>query len=248
MPRNIKVIGLGGIGTVLLPIFCRMLAYGEQDIVLTLVDGDTYEPKNLKRQSFRTMGPKAVVKVSELAPAFRDTHLVIRPRAEYVTAANIAGLIEEGDTVILAVDNHKTRHVVSKHCQTLKNVTLLSAGNDLTTGNVLHYLRRNGEDITADLGAYHPEIANPKDKSPDEGGCEEAIERGETQLLPTNAMAACAIWVKFWLIERTETKEKLEGLKKLAKEGKIGEDYFSLDGEVPMQSFARLPLKKKGGE
>ena len=79
-------------------------------------------------------------------------------------------------------------------CKNLKDVTLISGGNDLTDGNVQIYIRKDGVDLTPDLCAYHPEIANPDDKLPEEMSCEELAE-SEPQLYFTNlGVATIMCW------------------------------------------------------
>ena len=53
MPDRIVLVGLGGIGSQLLPALVRYLAFrSEPRPVLVLVDGDAYEPRNRTRQVF----------------------------------------------------------------------------------------------------------------------------------------------------------------------------------------------------
>src|SRR5262249_60475714 len=87
---------------------------------------------------------------------------------------NVGQLIRNGDHVLLCVDNHPTRKLVSDHCGTLANVALFSGGNEGvepprergTYGNVQVYLRKGGRDLTVPLTRFHPEIANPKARCP----------------------------------------------------------------------------------
>lgn len=242
--RCVKVIGLGGIGTVVLPILCRMLTHHKSKarFILTLVDGDKYEPKNAARQSFRNYGWKAISKAQDLAPAFPQ--LSIRTVREYVTEKNIGKIISEGDTVFLCVDNHKTRKRVSDQCRTLKNIVLISGGNELMTGNSQVYIRKNNRNITQPLDEVHPEIANPEDKAPDEIGCEMAIAQGQTQLLITNAAVAIEMLKDFWDVEEETTQKR-------------GETYVNLKNRL-VQTMPRLPGRvgvkphsdksKKGGK
>lgn len=198
---SIKVIGIGGIGTALLPFLCRYINYNGQGAAsgrtrLTLVDGDNFEGKNAERQDFTAMGNKARVKAEELTRTFPE--LSLRAVGEYLTPRNAPEIIEEGDIVFLGVDNHATRKVVSEYCQKLKDVLLISGGNDLVDGNVQIYLRRGGKDVTQPLTRYHPEIAAPKDKSPHELSCEELMVQAAPQLLFTNLAIASAMLNAFF--------------------------------------------------
>jgi hypothetical protein len=102
------------------------------------------------------------------------------------------------------VDNHVTRKLVNDHCAKLKNICLISGGNDGvgkdssgavrrgTYGNVQIYVRRGGRDLTPSLSEYHPEIANPKDKHPADLNCTELVV-SKPQILFANLAVASAM-------------------------------------------------------
>ncbi len=203
---DIKLIGVGGIGCALAPFLARYLQTERQvtgeEVRITLVDGDDFESKNAARQSFEALGNKAKVKATELARNFPD--LSFRAIPEFVTARNLPHVIKPGDVVFLAVDNHATRRVVSRRCEELSDVVLISGGNDFTDGNVQVYVRQGGRDITLPLTRFHPEIADPKDKSPAEMSCEELAAAAAPQLLFMNLSVASAMLNAFyaWRSER----------------------------------------------
>ena len=205
---RIVVVGLGGVGSILIERLCRFLNYS-QDINATirLVDGDHYELKNYERQEFYQMGNKAEIKVTELANKFRQ--LDLNSYDEFVTTENISHMINDGDIIFLCVDNHKTRMIVSNYCKTLKNVALISGGNEFTDGNVQVYVRKNGKDLTPDLCKYHPEIANPDDKLPTEMSCEE-LATSDPQLYFTNLGVATLMCWAFYNAVIKESYEKSE--------------------------------------
>src|SRR5262249_7548583 len=118
---------------------------------------------------------------------------------------NVGQLIRNGDHVLLCVDNHPTRKLVSDHCGTLANVALFSGGNEGvepprergTYGNVQVYLRRDGRDLTVPLTRFHPEIANPKGKLPTAMSCAE-LAVSTPQILFTNLAVASALLSAFF--------------------------------------------------
>ena len=167
---DIKIIGLGGIGSVLCDEICRFINYSIDFSYIVLIDGDSYEVKNYERQNFTDLGNKAVIKKQEIRRQF--SRLNVDSVDEFVNEENIGGIIRNDDFIFLGVDNHKTRMIVSNYCRTLENVTLISGGNDYINGNVQLYIRKGGLDLTPDLCAYHPEIDNPRDKLPTEMSCE----------------------------------------------------------------------------
>ena len=193
---SIKIIGLGGVGSVLCEKISRFLNYATNiQASLLLVDGDTYETKNYQRQEFTQMGNKSEIKGGDLEDKFPNINLNYYPA--YINETNINEVIKTGDIIFLCVDNHKTRMITSKYCNNLNDVTLISGGNEFTDGNVQIYVRKGGKDLTPDLCAYHPEIANPDDKLPEEMSCEE-LANSEPQLYFTNVWVATLMCGAFY--------------------------------------------------
>ena len=190
---KVRVIGAGGIGGALLPVLCRVLNYGTAafefaDVEIGVVDGDKFEISNAQRQAFPELGNKADVTVAELEEDFNN--LFIRSMPFYVNQDNIGRIIEEGQVVFACVDNHATRKLISDHCETLKNVTVISGGNDYSDGNIQVFIRRDGKNVTLPLAnKYHPEIQEPNDENPsdlaDREGCLE-LAPSDPQLLIAN--------------------------------------------------------------
>lgn len=194
---EVVLIGLGGIGCALAPHLARYLEYREGPPArLTLVDGDAFTVANRSRQAFARIGNKARCWAESLSAEFE--RVSVRSREEYVTPVNAASLMQEGCIVLLAVDNHATRKLVSDRCSMLDDVCLISGGNELTDGNVQIHIRRGGQDLTQPLTAVHPEIAWPADRSPAERGCEVLQEQGAPQLLFTNLAVASAMLNGFY--------------------------------------------------
>ena len=193
--RKIKVIGAGGIGIHLLEPLSRYLSYSNDNIEITVFDGDKYEERNRERQRFSACENKADNTVSVLKEEFPKIHF--RAKSEYLTDDNIVTSIREGDVVFLCVDNHATRKLVSDRCRELDNVTLISGGNDYTDGNVIFYLRQNGKDVTKPPTALHAKIASPEDKNPglvtdvERHGCEQESLANPQLLFMNLAIASC---------------------------------------------------------
>jgi molybdopterin/thiamine biosynthesis adenylyltransferase len=195
---EIKAIGIGGIGCALLPFLCRYLQYSGDKARITLIDGDRFERGNAARQAFSGLGNKAEVKAGELAREYEA--VAFRSKPEYVTEDNVARLIGEGEVVFLMVDNHASRHLVSRHVSTLADLSLISGGNDYEDGNVQVYIRQGGLDLTPSLARYHPEIAAPQDRNPAAMSCEELMAAGAPQLLFANLMVASLMLNAFYAL------------------------------------------------
>ena len=203
---KIDVVGLGGIGgwliTPLAPFLNHEVKQKKYSTVdLTLIDGDKYEPKNKNLQGFTELGNKADITAERLSEA--NDELMISARGEYVTRSNVARMFREDTIIFLCVDNHNTRKLVVDHCKTLKNVILISGGNDGVdpksnldglSGNIQVYVRKDGKDLTLPIdNKFHPEIARPTDLNPGDTdhrhGCQ-VIVNTSPQIVFTNFMVA----------------------------------------------------------
>ena len=198
MPERIVLVGLGGIGSQLLPSLVRYLAIRpEPRPLLVLVDGDAYEPGNRTRQVFPE-GAIGMNKAEALAEVCRG--LTVQAVADYLTDENVATIIRDGDLVLLAVDNHWSRFLVDRHLAGLQEVTLISGGNDETDGNVQLVRRREGQFVDGSLAEIHVEIGRATEAEfAARNGCERQAEE-RPQLVVTNLMVASAMLNCLWAV------------------------------------------------
>ncbi len=202
---RVVVIGLGGIGLPLarsVATFLGGLCYAVEslEVRMLLHDGDSYQDENTYRMDVPSLGNKAEVLGRELLERISCPNLQVRWITEYVTPDNVAQAVRDRDCVLLACDNHATRNVVGRHCATLDHVTLISGGNDGvedglrgTYGNVQVHVRRDGRDQTAPLDRFHPEIAAPTDRQPQDVSCLELVLAGVPQISFVNLAVASAM-------------------------------------------------------
>jgi molybdopterin/thiamine biosynthesis adenylyltransferase len=208
---DFKVIGLGGVGGIVARYGALYLSALDCPTRMVLIDGDDFEPKNASRMLFATHGNKASVVCEDLCTAVDDSYLSMVAVEEYITSKNLPRLIREGDTVLLAVDNHATRKLVSDYARDqVSNICLISGGNEGagkdstgvvqrgTYGNVQIYLSQDGIDITPSLTQFHPEIENPADQLPNEVSCTEALI-STPQILFANLAVASSMLNALWL-------------------------------------------------
>lgn len=205
---KVNVVGLGGIGSCLVNVLTRALAYTTEEIRLVLIDGDTYQPDNKQRQRFTELTNKAVATASLLQsefPASEFAQLMVMPIAEYLTNKNYIRLIREGDITLLCVDNHLTRKLASERLSKLKNGVLISGGCAWEDGEVLVYVRREGRDITLPLTSdVHKEIQNatPNSWQPQNPGCEEIAPSQPQLLITNNFVAACMLSAFYSVVQK----------------------------------------------
>lgn len=210
--KNLKIdlIGVGGIGGWLVQPLMTHLNHlvGKKELAsvdIVVIDGDKYEQKNEDRQVFDKLGNKAQITVDRLREQF--SNLMPTWKGEYVTTKNVKSLIKDGHIVLVAVDNHATRKLINEHVKTLKDIIVISGGNDGvephkkldgTAGTVQVYIREDGKDKLLPLAnRYHPEIGDPDDVNPGEldrsAGCQ-AMAPGTPQIVVTNFAMASAMF------------------------------------------------------
>ena len=74
---------------------------------------------------------------------------------------------------------------------------MLSGGNEYIDGDVQIYAKKDGKALLPPIWKYNPGILNPKDKSPEEIGCDELTE-SEPQLIFTNGMVSACMQMAFY--------------------------------------------------
>jgi len=222
--KRIVVVGAGGIGTWLLTPLCRFLMAENFKGQVAIWDGDRFEPKNMLRQDFSEESlnvNKAEAKALELKEIFPELQLF--GYNEYVTSKNVELAVKEDDLVITCVDNFPARALIANMAEQLKNICVLSVGNEMFDGNCHVTLRRNGIPLTVPLIDRHPEVAKIKTGDRAELGCGELIDSGETQLLFVNLYAATVTLVCFYLLWAYGNKHGKKRLTTIP-----GEIYFDI--------------------
>jgi len=202
---RVVFIGLGGVGSYVAKTAATFLAglqraMPDKETDILLVDGDAFSFSNTYRMEVPEFGNKAEAIGQGMLKQFDVPGFTVRWRPEYVTPENIAEVIQDGDLVFLAVDNHATRKLVSDRCLRRPNIVLISGGNDGvedglrgTYGNVQVFIQQEGLPLTAPLTMFHPEIENPQDKAPSEMDCTELAAAGVPQIAMVNMAVASAM-------------------------------------------------------
>ncbi|HJN08741.1 MAG TPA: ThiF family adenylyltransferase [Pirellulaceae bacterium] len=209
-----KLVGAGGTGGIVARyglMFAAFLANSQHcNASWSIIDGDDFEDSNRSRMFFSHDGNKAAVLCDDLIDLVVESPVTLTAVEEFVTKDNMPRLFHNGDIILLTVDNHATRKLVSNYCEhELDEFALFSCGNDGveedasgrplrgTYGNCQIYLK--GRYDSPSLTRFHPEIANPVDKLPtDTKHCTEIIA-STPQILFANLAAASSLLNALWL-------------------------------------------------
>lgn len=133
LKSSVLVIGAGGLGS---PLLYSLAGAGVGDI--TVADGDKVSFSNLNRQFLyeeKDIGRPKVLCACEKLNHF-NSDICFTPMPDYVSADNIEGLLDGCELVFLAVDNMKTRFLVSDRCMD-RDIPLINGGIDGFFGNVM---------------------------------------------------------------------------------------------------------------
>lgn len=205
--QDVVVIGCGGIGYYLVEPLVRFiehrhLDYDTEGTDVYLVDPDIIETKNAERQ----FGPKTVGKNKSAALAdlvaerVGPKYVALHPVGSAFSPRTVAGFRKwfwkEGITVLVCVDNHPTRLLVQEEASKLKDVTVITGGNDVTDGQVQIYVKRNGKELFPRIDHVHPEMKDAPGRFPDQISCTERVEE-TPQILWTNMAVALAMGCAF---------------------------------------------------
>ena len=198
--EQVVVVGVGGIGGYLVWPLLTYLAHNE-DLPkhVVLVDGDLVEEKNLARQFFHLddVGQnKAEAWVNHLGDM---DNIQVFAKPDYLVDSNAEQLIPEKTVVFSCVDNHFTRKIIHDVSCRLKDILVISGGNEYDDGNVQIFKKIKGKTKMPSLIKYHPEIEFPEDKNPEDQSCEE-LSQSAPQLLITNFEAAALMLTSYWRV------------------------------------------------
>lgn len=159
------VLGTGGTGGYLIENLARLLATTDNNNMLTIIDGDSVETKNLVRQNFFTDDldkNKAEVLYQRYATFFPELVNKMQVSTDFIeSTADVKELLTLLDgyvpVIIGAVDNNSTRHLISEAMKESEIPAIyIDAGNNERTGQVI-------------IGTSHiAEIANDNEFMPEE--------------------------------------------------------------------------------
>jgi len=221
--KRLVFVGLGGNSFGPLAIGLH-LAHKHPDLEVVLVDGKSYKPTHADHEFFLRPGPKAHVQALLLNNAYPNLHVVpVTTFVDRTTSDNaiaINELLNEGDYIILVVDNHETRRLVTEHVMTMQDATLISGAVDGDDVGIWVHLRRQGRDLMTPPLTRYPDIKAAHEQLPsamfDRTGCiEEGLQTTDKPeprpnyfaLLSTTMLTLNALWLAMELDDQRRTNE-----------------------------------------
>lgn len=202
---TILVIGLGGTGSNLMPPLVRLLLNKGFPGNIYLADGDSYSYSNLERQIFSESDGIAVNKAEYQAKLIETNVPQLSSQVTaiptYLTKEDIEDIVRDGTLVINCADNLAIRKYVEDRVAKLDNAAHICCGNELKSGQVQLYLRKDGKDITPSIYKNSPIFNNDNDDRAKMSCQDLAGLPSGGQLICANFMAAALALDKvYWLL------------------------------------------------
>lgn len=195
LPKNVYIIGAGGVTSYFMPAFIKTLAHQANDKPrIYIVDGDKLEERNLERQLF----DKAHVsknKAEAMVKQYSGEYKALAAIPRYFT---VGARIKTGSLIFGFVDNHAARRAVLSACDRYESVAIIGA-NEYTDAQAIMYYPAM-KDGPMDPRVRYPEILVDTTGDPIRAlGCdkEEALEAAP-QLAIANMACACYALQMFW--------------------------------------------------
>ncbi len=206
MQSTYHLIGAGGTGSIVAPHLLRHLrkTHDGKDFVLYIVDGDLISEKNVSRQDFN---PNHVgkPKAAALAARLGGMQAKVIPINDYIDTELAAEWFREGDTILIAVDNYRARADIEAHALTMRDVTVINAGNEANTSSTQIWMRRSGRNITPPLSYQHEEILTPGMTREEESCMVRAESPDSDQTIAANLMSAAWMLSALYHVQSIET-------------------------------------------
>lgn len=209
--RIYTLIGAGGTGSILFPQLLPYLttyhAARNEPFQLAIIDGDSVASTNLSRQLFAGRFVDENKAEALLAMHQPDPDLVVAV-PHYIGAKNVEELIQDGDTLLIAVDNFPVRSFIEKRGATLDNIAVINGGNEELDGSCQLWVRQKGKNVTPPLSHCHPEIHSA---GPDRAAlsCQQIADLpGGGQTIVANSMSATSMLNMLRILHEWEANPK----------------------------------------
>lgn len=169
---------------------------------LFLIDGDVIKDENCERQFFKGVVGKAKAEAlgTILAPMFPNVPIV--PVISYLNTdtlrAHKSRWLNEPVIILSGLDNNDSRCILEDEVNRLKNVVLISGGNEELDGQVHIFARKNRKDLTPTLTQIAPEVRHNRGIAPGTDG--HCLEKGMSD--PQTAMINRAVGMAMEMVLR----------------------------------------------
>lgn len=154
--KRVLVVGCGGLGGHIIDQLAR-IGVGH----IRAVDGDVFEPSNLNRQLLSSVpllgSPKAKAAADHVVRINPD--VAVEAVEEFLTEANVSGLIADCDAVLDALDNIPSRKLLASACE--------KAGIPYIYGAIQGWVAQAAVSLPGDglINTLYPEDIVIRDKS-----------------------------------------------------------------------------------
>ena len=194
--KQIYVIGAGGVGSWLAPAMCLL----SKPELVTIIDGDILEKKNLNRQLF-THEQIGEHKSNALGEKYG-----CKSSSSFFSHGMFA--FDENDWLMVGVDNNPARKAALESCDQYGCKAIFGANE--TTSAEAYYYDPMWKGSQFDPRVYYPEILTDDSDDPRSAaiGCTGEAQSKNVQLVSANFMAA-ALMQHLYVLQAME-KPKLE--------------------------------------
>lgn len=204
------IVGVGGIGGSVARDLPKLLIGSDHKMLL--VDGDTVEDKNCKRQPYQSQDVKSK-KARVLARKINSFYEIeCEFYSKYITQDELSMLVDKKagyiPFLIGCVDNDATRKLIESTYLSYENAVYIDGANSEFEANV--YVSYKKDNIK--YGPIRSEVYTlSKDRNPGLASCEDKIAKGQVQYLITNNKVASSILEHIFPF-LTQEENKYEGV------------------------------------
>lgn len=191
MDFHFYIIGVGGTGSLFARDLPKLLMGTKSEI--TLIDGDTVEIKNMRRQSyqFQDIGENKAIALAAKINAFYSTECSAVDR--YITESDLMTLLNKSSLIpvlVGCVDNDATRKICEKVIKEIDQCIYIDSANSEYTGDV-YVCVKSSKQVKGPLRGKTYRLK--RDKHPHDVSCQEQIADGNIQYLITNNKMASVL-------------------------------------------------------
>lgn len=213
MDYHFYIVGVGGTGSLLARDVPKLLIGSNCE--MTLIDGDTVEEKNMKRQSYQIhdIGENKAISLAKKINTFYDINCYAVDR--YITENDFLIVIQKSTkipVIVGCVDNDATRKICEKVVKKLDQCVYIDSANSEYSGDIYISVKSNNEIKGVQRGKTY---RLKKDIHPNEVSCQAQASKGNVQYLVTNNKMACILLEHIHLLLTNHLKVGVTNVERL---------------------------------